>query len=124
MTENFINIHQTILSRSTSTSTDYGFQAMKKKLLIPSLVEQREKTQNFLTKKKWDFIEQSGSFYFFPRILNMEAMEESAYHKDIILLNGSFFGKGYNDHFRLCFAKPMSELQIIFDKLDSTLNEK
>ena len=50
-------------------------------------------------------------------------MEKRAYRKDILLLKGSF-GKGYNDHFRLCFAKPMSELQIIFDKLDSALNEK
>ena len=54
----------------------------------------------------------------------MEAMEKRAYRKDILLLKGSFFGKGYNDHFRLCFAKPMSELQIIFDKLDRALNEK
>ena len=124
LTENFTNIHQTILSAAPTPAQIMALQAMKKKLLIPSLFEQREKTQNFLTKKKWDFIEQSGSFYFFPKILNMEAMEERAFRKGILLLQGSFFGKGYDDHFRLCFAKPMSELQIIFDKLDSALNEK
>ncbi len=124
LTENFTNIHQTILSAAPAPAQIMALQAMKKKLLIPSLFEQREKTQNFLTKKKWDFIEQSGSFYFFPKILNMEAMQERAFRKDILLLQGSVFGKGYDDHFRLCFAKPMSELQIIFDKLDSALNEK
>ena len=124
VTENFINIHQTILSAAPAPAQIMALQAMNKELSIPSLFEQREKTQNFLTKKKWDFIEQSGSFYFFPKILNMEAMEERAFRKGILLLQGSFFGKGYDDHFRLCFAKPMSELQIIFDKLDSALNEK
>lgn len=124
VTENFINIHQTILSAAPAPAQIMALQALKKKLLIPSLSKQREKTQHFLTEKKWEFIEQSGSFYFFPKILDMEVMERRAYRKDILLLKGSFFGKGYNDHFRLCFAKPMSELQIIFDKLDSALNEK
>ena len=51
VTENFINIHQTILSSAPAPAPApaqiMALQAMKKKLLIPSLFKQREKTQNF-----------------------------------------------------------------------------
>ena len=35
---------------------------------------------------------------------------------------GSIFGAEYSNHFRLCFARPLLELETIFNRLDRILN--
>ena len=122
--ENFINIHQTILSSAPAPAQIMALKALEKNLVIPSLHEQREKTQKFITAQKWDFIQQTGSFYFFPKIDNFQQFEEKAQKEDILILRGSIFGAEYSDHFRLCFARPLSELEMIFSRLDRILNGK
>lgn len=122
--ENFINIHQTILSSAPAPAQIMALKALEKNLVISSLHEQREKTQKFITAQKWDFIQQTGSFYFFPKIDNFQQFEEKAQKEDILILRGSIFGAEYSDHFRLCFARPLSELEMIFNRLDRILNGK
>ena len=90
--------------------------------MIPSLHNQREKAQAFITAQKWDFIQQKGSFYFFPRVDDFKNFEEKAQSENILILNGSIFGAEYSNHFRLCFARPLLELETIFNRLDRILN--
>ena len=99
-------------------------KALEKNLVIPSLHEQREKTQAFITAQKWDFIQQTGSFYFFPKVHEFKKFEEKAQSENILILKGSIFGVEYSNHFRLCFARPVLELEMIFNRLDRILNGK
>ena len=122
--ENFINIHQTILSSAPAPAQIMALKALEKKLVIPSLHEQRQKTQEFINAQKWDFIQQTGSFYFFPKIDNFEQFEEKVQNENIFILKGSIFGAKYSNHFRLCFARPLPELEMIFNRLDGILNGK
>ena len=122
MEENFINIHQTILSSAPAPAQIMALKALEKNLVIPSLHNQREKTQAFITAQKWDFIQQTGSFYFFPRVDDFKNFEEKAQSENILILKGSIFGAEYSNHFRLCFARPLLELETIFNRLDRILN--
>ena len=99
-----------------------ALKALEKNLVIPSLHNQREKTQAFITAQKWDFIQQTGSFYFFPKVDDFKKFEEKAQSENILFLKGSIFGAEYSNHFRLCFARPLKELETIFNRLDRILN--
>jgi aspartate/methionine/tyrosine aminotransferase len=101
-----------------------ALNAVQNNLVIPSLSKQKDATRKFITAQNWDFVEQSGSFYYFPKTDNYSALEEKAARRDILLLGGHIFGNNYKEHFRLCFARPLSELEIVFNKLDEALNGK
>ena len=88
------------------------------------LSQQRHLAKRFILEMNWSSYPQQGTFYFFPKIPKMEEFSKQAEDNGIFILQGDAFGAGYKDHFRLCFAKPMSELQMIFDKLDSAFDEK
>ena len=60
----------------------------------------------------------------YSKVKNYPELEERAFASDVLLLRGNIFGREYKDHFRLCFARPLSELEIIFNKLDGTFNGK
>ena len=101
-----------------------ALNAVKNNLKMPSLIEQRKETKKFMESQNWDFITQVGSFYYFPKVKNYSGLESKALKIGVLLLKGDVFGKDYKDHFRLCFARPLSELKIIFNQLDDVLNGK
>ena len=123
-TENYTNIHQTLLSSAPAPAQIMALHAVKNKLAMPSLSKQKEATRKFMSEQEWGFVEQSGSFYYFPKTDNFTVLEEKAARREVLLLGGAIFGNNYQDHFRLCFARPLSELEIIFNKLDEALNGK
>ncbi|NCG10605.1 MAG: aminotransferase class I/II-fold pyridoxal phosphate-dependent enzyme [Alphaproteobacteria bacterium] len=122
--QNFTNIHQTLLSSAPAPAQIMALNAVQNNLVIPSLSKQKDVTRKFITAQKWSFVEQSGSFYYFPKTDNFSVLEEKAELRDVLLLGGRIFGSNYKEHFRLCFARPLSELEIIFNKLDEALNGK
>jgi len=101
-----------------------ALHAVQNKLVMPSLGKQKEATRKFMSAQKWSFVEQSGSFYYFPKTDNFAVLEKKAAGREVLLLGGRIFGNNYKEHFRLCFARPLSELEIIFNKLDESLNGK
>ena len=123
-TENYTNIHQTLLSSAPAPAQIMALHAVQNKLAMPSLSKQKEATREFMLEQKFDFVEQSGSFYYFPKTDNFAVLDEKAGRREVLLLGGAIFGNNYQDHFRLCFARPLSELEIIFNKLDEALNGK
>ena len=124
LAENFTNIHQTILSSAPAPAQIMALNAVKNNLKMPSLIEQRKETKKFMESQNWDFINQVGSFYYFPKVKNYSELESKALKIGVLLLKGDVFGKNYKDHFRLCFARPLSELKIIFNQLNDVLNGK
>ena len=122
LAENYTNIHQTILSSAPAPAQIMALNAIKNNLKMPSLVKQRAETKKFMELQNWEFVNQAGSFYYFPKVENYPELEERAFASDVLLLRGDIFGKKYKDHFRLCFARPISELKIIFKKLDGTFD--
>ena len=122
--ENYTNIHQTLLSSAPAPAQIMALHAVQNQLAMPSLSKQKEATRRFMSEQKWDFVEQSGSFYYFPKTDNYSVLEEKAARREILLLGGHIFGNNYKEHFRLCFARPLSELEIVFNKLDEALHGK
>ncbi len=81
------------------------------------LDRQRAMTYDFISSMGWDHSPQEGTFYFFPRIPDIEAFEAFARERNIYMLTGAAFGSGCENHLRLCFGKSEGELAHIFDLL-------
>jgi aspartate aminotransferase len=60
-----------------------------------------------------------GAFYVFPHIKNPEVFIYKALKKDVILVNGSSFGKYGEGHFRLSYATSYDELEEAMNRLES-----
>ena len=75
----------------------------------------------FILDMNWSSYAQQGTFYFFPKIPNIKKFCKHAEDNGIFLLQGDAFGARYKDYFRLCFGKPVSELEIIFARLSKKL---
>ena len=88
---------------------------------MPDLSQQRHLAKRFILEMNWSSYPQQGTFYFFPKIPNMEEFSKQAEDNGIFILQGDAFGVGYKDHFRLCFGKSVEELNTIFTRLSENL---
>jgi len=69
--ENYTNIHQTILSSAPAPAQIMALNAIKNNLKMPSLVKQRAETKKFMKLQNWEFLNQAGSFYYFPKVKSL-----------------------------------------------------
>lgn len=81
------------------------------------LDRQWELTRRFMEGQDWTYVEPEGSFHCFPRLGDVEAFKRRADAAGIILLCGDAFGRHYGNHVRLCFAKPVEDLERIYRRL-------
>ncbi len=112
-------VHQTVISAAPSLSQLVALDFLRSGLHEPDYRPQRAIMRDFIVKRGWRFHEQSGTFYFFPELPNLDAFRRDAAARDIYMLSGDAFGAPYGRHVRLCFAKPVEELEEILDSVDS-----
>lgn len=116
LAKTFVATHQTIISAAPSPGQKMALAAFAGDASAP-LDHQRAMTYDFISSMGWDHSPQEGTFYFFPRIPDIEAFEAFAREKNIYMLTGAAFGSGCENHMRLCFGKSEGELAHIFDLL-------
>ena len=67
----------------------------------------------FVRERGWGCSPAEGSFYLFPRIDGIDAFEAAGIARNVFMLRGEAFGPSYAEHIRLCFGKPIAELERI-----------
>lgn len=80
---------------------------------------QRRLLGDFIDNAGWPCAPNEGSFYYFPQIPNAAAKLEKLAAQAVFCLPGNLFGAPYDSHARLCFYRPMEELERILDIVDS-----
>lgn len=115
--DKIINIHQTLVSSAPSPAQQLALWAIEVDNSMPDLSHQRTLAKEFIELMNWSSYPQQGTFYFFPKLTNIKKFQNRAESFGIYLLRGNAFGNGYRDYFRLCFAKPITELETIFSQL-------
>ena len=121
ISEHVIRMHETFMSSAPTPAQKIALWAMEWENSMPDLSQQRNLAKRFILEMNWSSYPQQGTFYFFPKIPNMEEFSKRAKDNGIFLLQGDAFGAGYKDHFRLCFGKSVDELKTIFTKLSDKL---
>ncbi len=119
MKDDVIAAHQTIVSAAPTPGQYLALHALEHGHKMPDLSAQRARAEAFIAAQGWSCYPQQGSFYFFPKLPEREAFQERAERQGVFILAGSAFGAAYGDHFRLCFGKPLDELEAIFDRLSA-----
>ena len=117
ISEHVITMHQTFMSSASTPAQKIALWAIDSKNSMPDLSQQRNLAEQFISEMNWCSYPQQGTFYFFPKIPNIEEFSKQAEDSGIFLLQGDAFGSGYKDYFRLCFGKSVDELETIFAKL-------
>ncbi len=117
ISEQVITMHQTLISSAPTPAQKIALWALEFEKSMPDLSQQRKLAEQFISEMNWSSYPQQGTFYFFPKIPNMNRFCKEAEDNGIFLLQGDAFGAGYKDYFRLCFGKSVDELKTIFAKL-------
>ena len=115
--DDVIAAHQTIISAAPTPGQYLALHALKHGQSMPDLSAQRARAEAFIAQRGWSCYPQQGSFYFFPKLPDRKTFQERAAHHGVYILAGDAFGAAYGAHFRLCFAKPLDELETIFERL-------
>lgn len=113
--------HQTIVSAAPTPGQMLALHALEQGEAMPDLSAQRAAAEAFIEAQGWRCYPQQGSFYFFPQLPDIRAFQAKAAAQGVYILTGDAFGETYGDHFRLCFGKPLEELETIFSRLSEVL---
>lgn len=117
-----VNIHQAVNSAASglAQTAALGLAARKDEgEIYRSLEPQWELTRSFMSAQGWRCMPPQGSFHCFPKLNDVEAFARRASAGNVAYLPGEAFGAPYAGFVRLCFAKPLAELEAIFDRLSS-----
>ena len=117
LSEPFVTVHQTIMSAAPTPGQKLALHAIREGSAMPALHRQREMAWRFIRRMGWRAHAQSGTFYFFPELPDIDAFRRQAMARNVFLLTGETFGARYGRHFRFCFGKPEDELAHILDLL-------
>lgn len=112
-----VSMHQSILSAAPTPGQKMALAALGNDTPAPTLAPQREMARLFIDEMGWHAPAQSGTFYFFPRVPDIETFASFARQRKIHMLTGDAFGAGCAAHLRLCFGKSEEELGHILDML-------
>lgn len=109
--------HQNLISAAPTPGQYLALWALDQDERMPELIEQRQLASEFIARMGWSTYPQQGTFYFFPKVPDISKFQSYAEAKGMFMLTGEVFGNSYCNHFRLCFGKPISELNVIFSRL-------
>ena len=118
--EDLVNIHQTVNSSPASLSQAAALvlgQTSQSCQPAFDLSLQWARTREFVQDRGWKCWPSQGSFYCFPRISDFSNFRARASAANVFFLDGDTFGSSYENHLRLCFCKPLDELDAIFSAL-------
>ena len=110
----FAATHQTILSSAPTPSQDLALGLLNSSD-IPQVdyAAQRRMVLEFLSARKWRHLATQGSFYVFPNVDSAEEIRIKLGTRGVMTLPGRVFGSLYAQHIRICFGKPLSEIEEI-----------
>ncbi|MEM1361248.1 MAG: pyridoxal phosphate-dependent aminotransferase [Pseudomonadota bacterium] len=118
LAERFVALHQTIVSSAPTPGQKLALAAFANDTSPLALDRQRRMARDFIKSMGWEQAPQEGTFYFFPRVANIDVFVEFARTKNVYVLTGDAFGPGCDSHFHLCFGKSEQELAHIFGLLN------
>ena len=110
----FAATHQTILSSAPTPSQDLALGLLNSSD-IPHVdyAAQRRMVLEFLSAREWRHLATQGSFYVFPQVDAAEEVRIKLETRGVMTLPGRAFGSLYAQHIRICFGKPLSEIEEI-----------
>ena len=118
--DDLLNIHQTVNSSPASLSQTAALVLAQTRAGCEQaydLSRQWARTNEFIQDQGWECLPSQGSFHCFPRIGDFSTFQARASAANVFFLGGNIFGSSYQNHLRLCFCKPLSELDAIFSVL-------
>ena len=113
-----IAVHQAVTGGVSSLS-----QAAARDVLVAQpdhalrLGPQRERLVAFIQAQGWPCLSAQGSFYHFPNVGPIGAFDRALDGSGVFHLSGAAFGLGVENHVRMCFARPLGELDAIIDRM-------
>ncbi|MDE0531384.1 MAG: pyridoxal phosphate-dependent aminotransferase [Albidovulum sp.] len=106
--------HQTLLSSAPTLSQDLALGILDSSDLPNCDYSfQRQIVLEFLSSRGWRYSEPHGSFYVFPYVGGSDKIRDKLETGGIMTLPGCVFGSRYSEHLRICFGKPLSEINAI-----------
>lgn len=112
-----VAMHQTLVSAAPSPGQYLALHALENEAAMPDLTAQRALARDFIAAQGWEAFPQQGSFYYFPKVPAFAGFAAKAAARSVHLLGGDAFGAPYGDHFRLCFGRPLAELETILQRV-------
>ena len=113
--EIFSNIHIAINGAANFISQKLIIDNKKNLLKKININSKLKLVTNFFDSKNVNYYKPDGSFYIFPKINNKKYFKKVCERNGLFYLNGKAFGKIYNDYYRFCFEKKISELKLILN---------
>ena len=109
-----IAAHQTLLSAAPTPSQNIALRIIKAPEANPEgYSEQRRLMLDFAAAQGWPHVATEGGFYLFPYVESSVLFRRELEARRVLSLPGETFGKGYRDHLRVCFGKPVSEIRAL-----------
>lgn len=115
--EEIVSAHQTVMSAASSLSQAAVLALIEADGALPDYGRERDMALGFVRDRGWACFPSEGSFYVFPRIDGIDTFEAAGNARNVFMLRGEAFGPSCTDHVRLCFGKPIAELERIFSIL-------
>lgn len=112
--EEIVSAHQTMVSAASSLSQAAVLALLETDGAPPDYGREKEMAVDFVRARGWDCHPAEGSFYLFPRVDDVRAFEAAGSARNVFMLRGDAFSASCADHVRLCFGKPIAELERIF----------
>ena len=117
-----MSAHQTILSAAPSPSQQIALSIGEHASVNShDYAEQRRMMLDAITRLGWQHLPTEGTFYLFPRVSSPETTRAMLQDKGIFALPGEAFGTPYHDHMRICFGKPIAELEAMLKILEDAI---
>ena len=113
--EIFSNIHIAINGAANFISQKLIIDNKNNLLKKNNINNKLKLVTNFFDSRNISYYKPDGSFYLFPKINNKKYFEKVSENKGLFYLSGKAFGNIYNDYYRFCFEKKISELKLILN---------
>jgi len=114
--EQLLKIHQYVQACASSISQAAALAAITGPQECVSAMRDEFKARRDLLVKGFkemgvDLVEPDGAFYLFPRVGDGDAVAEKLGKVGVIVVPGSAFGPGGNEHIRISYASSRSQLE-------------
>lgn len=117
--EPIIAAHQALVSAAPTPSQDIALRILDNgPCVADNYGEQRQLVLKFLNANGWRNSCSEGGFHLFPRLGKVNRFRQLLAVRNVLSLPGEAFGRGYEDHLRLCFGKPEAEMRALIDILN------
>lgn len=116
--DNFVAVHQTLISSAPSFGQAAALAALGTGP-DTNYAEARAISAQIIARAGWPCQPNQGSFYHFPCLPNAQSIFAQLREVGLFSLDGSSFGAPYNDHLRLCFGRPKSEMTEIQKRIEA-----